>query len=166
MSNILLNIFTQNLFRTSNYNFIREVDEIILKDSFIQDINDNKLKVEYLHSYSNIQEFIDTYQKAKIRVYSDSSFIYTHKNHSMLFGYDKSNLPTTVGLLNINIVNTYSYYIITIILNYQKVFIKSKRLADIKYIHYDSIINELDFKYNTKIFKSHISNFIKKTFLL
>ncbi len=163
--NILLNIFTQNLFRSSNKQFTDEVSNVLCLDSFTKDIKDKKLKVKYLHTYSRVKESLDPFSKTKVRIYKDCSFEYTNKNHSIIFNYDKENLPQTIKLLNINIVNTYSYYIINTLLKLQAKFINSTMYIDLKYIHYDTIIMSIEKQYGIKIYKSHISNFLKKTTL-
>jgi hypothetical protein len=163
MENILLNIFTQNLFRMTNKKFIYEVEIILNRNSLKYDINNRLLEIEYLHNYSTIIDNIDPYQKAKIRIYKDAKFVYTHKNHAIKFIYNKTKLPSSFGLININIVNVYSYYIINILLKYQSKFLYSKLFIDLKYMHYDILIEKIKYKYNIVIYKSHISNFIKKT---
>lgn len=141
------------------------MQKILESTSFKDDINNNKLSIQYLHKYSNTINKLDPFKKAKITIDEDLSFIYTHINHVISFNYEKTNLPQTIGLININIVNIYSYYIIQTILNYQSKFISSKQYVDIRYIKYQSIIDTIQRKYNISIYKSHISNFIKKIIL-
>lgn len=162
MSQLLLNIFTQNFFRVSNKKFLQKVHNTLNSNDFEKDLLLKKVTIGYLHQYIT-QEEANKYLKAKVSIKSNGDFLYTHPNHCIYFKYSKNNKPSSNYLININIVNTYSHYVLKFLISYQKKFIESNSLIYLRYCSHQTIIKAVSEKYNTTITSSQISNVLKKT---
>ena len=156
----LLNTLNYKLFILDNKKYINFIDKIMKKHDFLEQKQQNIIKVTYLDTAIKCK-----YTHEMFRINKNATIDFLNYQNLIKFDFNKKKLTPQIRIiLNINIKNQQCYELIQIIVKLQSKFIASHNKQDLIYISHKEILKYHKRHFNTALISSNISTISHNTF--